>query len=145
MIKTLYNTVSGKKIALLGWAFKKDTNDSRESSAISIADYLLNEEALIAVYDPKAPITKVYSDLNYLDTRSPMLNSKLVTGFSDLYQACAGAHAIAIMTEWDEFKGYDWNIIYDKISKPALVFDGRGLLDGVKLKSIGFEYYSIGQ
>ena len=145
LISTLYNTVSGKKIAMLGWAFKKDTNDTRESAAIYVADHLLSEQANIAVYDPKVPSKKVYSDLNYLETRSEEENKKLVATFSDPYEAVKDAHAIAIMTEWDEFKTYDWEKIYSSMKKPAFIFDGRNILDKAEMNTIGFEYSSIGQ
>lgn len=145
LIKTLYNTVSGKKIALLGWAFKKDTNDTRESAAIYIADHLLNEQANLAVYDPKVPAAKIQTDLNYLQTRSEDENLTLVQTLSNPYEAAHGAHAIAIVTEWDEFKDYNWETIYKNMKKPAFIFDGRQILDKSKMESIGFEYYAIGQ
>ena len=69
IVKSLFNTVSGKKIAILGWAFKKDTNDTRESAAIYVADYLLNEQAELYIYDPKVKAEQVYADLDYLNTR----------------------------------------------------------------------------
>lgn len=144
IVKTLYNTVSDKKIAFLGWAFKKDTNDTRESAAIYVADDLVNENAKIAVYDPKVSQKQVLSDLDYLESRNSDENAKYVTSFSDAYEACKNAHAIAILTEWDEFKQLDWNKIYDQMQKPAFVFDGRNLLDGEKLKEIGFVYQAIG-
>ena len=144
LISTLYNTVSGKKIAMLGWAFKKDTNDTRESAAIYVADHLLNEQAHIAVYDPKVDNKKVQADLNYLNTRSAEENDELVASFEDPYEASKDAHAIAIMTEWDEFKTYDWQKIYDNMKKPAFIFDGRNILDKDNMESIGFEYSSIG-
>jgi len=145
IIKTLYNTVSGKKIAFLGWAFKKDTNDTRESAAIYVADDLLFEQAGIAVFDPKVEEPQILSDLNYLETRSKEANEKGVSVFNDPYEACKDAHAIAVLTEWDEFKEYDWNRIYDNMKKPAFVFDGRNLLDGDKLREIGFVFQSIGK
>jgi UDPglucose 6-dehydrogenase len=144
IITTLYNTISGKKIAFLGWAFKKDTNDTRESAAIYVADYLLKEEAKIAVYDPKVSENKILSDLDYLESRKPELNRKGIESFDDSYSACKNAHAIAILTEWDEFNTYDWQIIYDNMEKPAFVFDGRNILDRKKLTEIGFIYQCIG-
>ena len=144
IIKTLYNTVSGKKIAFLGWAFKKDTNDTRESAAIYVADDLINEQANIAVFDPKVEYNQVISDLNYLESRPSHKNEALVKSFSDPYDACKNSHAIAILTEWDEFKEYDWKRIYDFMLKPAFLFDGRNLLDREKLTSIGFQYQAIG-
>ena len=144
IVQTLYNTVSGKKITFLGWAFKKDTNDTRESAAIYVADDLINEQANIALFDPKVGQKQVLSDLDYLDTRKPEENEKHVKSYDNAYDACKNAHAIAVLTEWDEFKDYDWQKIYDNMLKPAFVFDGRNLLDGDKLKSIGFIYQSIG-
>ena len=144
IIKNLYNTVNGKKIAVLGWAFKKDTNDTRESAAIYVADHLLYEQAHICVYDPKVTDQQVYADLDYLETRSSEENSKLLKVVEDPYEACKDAHAIAVLTEWDEFKSYDWERIYENMLKPATVFDGRNILDAEKLRSIGFKVNAIG-
>lgn len=144
IVKTLYNTVSGKKIAFLGWAFKKDTNDTRESAAIYVADDLLNEQASIHVYDPKVDAVQIQSDLNYLETRSEAANLQGVHVYDNPYDACKDAHAIAVLTEWDEFKEYDWQKIYDAMLKPAFVFDGRNILDAKKMNAIGFHYNKIG-
>jgi UDPglucose 6-dehydrogenase len=144
IIKTLYNTVSGKKIAFLGWAFKKDTNDTRESAAIYVADDLLYEQANISVFDPKVSTEQIRSDLNYLQSRSEEENLNGVHVHDNPYEACKDAHAIAILTEWDEFKTYDWQKIYDAMLKPAFVFDGRNILDPEKMQEIGFQYFNIG-
>ncbi|WNM20211.1 UDP-glucose 6-dehydrogenase [Flavobacterium capsici] len=144
IVQTLYNTVSGKKITFLGWAFKKDTNDTRESAAIYVADDLINEQAKVALYDPKVTHNQVLFDLNYLDTRSSSENEKHIVSFDSPYEACKNAHAIAILTEWDEFKDYDWKKIYDSMLKPAFVFDGRNLLNPERMKEIGFIYQAIG-
>ncbi|MEE2801056.1 MAG: UDP-glucose 6-dehydrogenase [Bacteroidota bacterium] len=145
IVKTLYNTVSGKKIAMLGWAFKKDTNDTRESASIYVADDLLNEQAEIVVYDPKVTAEQIYADLDYLNTRSSEENRKGVTVVNDSMECFDQAHAIAIMTEWDEFKDYDWKSIYNKMLKPAFLFDGRMILDHDKMEDIGFKMYTIGK
>ncbi|WP_445712810.1 UDP-glucose 6-dehydrogenase [Flavobacterium sp.] len=144
IIKTLYNTVSGKKIAFLGWAFKKDTNDTRESAAIYVADDLLYEQANISVFDPKVSTEQIQSDLNYLQSRSEEENLNGVHVHDNPYEACKDAHAIAILTEWDEFKSYDWQKIYDAMLKPAFVFDGRNILDPEKMQEIGFHFSKIG-
>ncbi len=144
IVKTLFNTVSGKKIALLGWAFKKDTNDTRESAAIYVADYLLNEQAEIVVYDPKVTEEQIYVDLDYLGTRTEAENRKMVRVVKEPLEATTNAHAIAVLTEWDEFKVLNWPSIYHNSLKPAFLFDGRRLLDLSELKSIGFESYVIG-
>lgn len=141
---TLYNTVAGKKIAFLGWAFKKDTNDTRESAAIYVADDLLNEQATIAVFDPKVKVAQMWSDLDYLATRTHQENQQQLQAYENPYEACKEAHAIAVLTEWDEFKSYDWQKIYEHMLKPAFVFDGRNILDRDTLEKIGFVYKSIG-
>ena len=144
IVNTLFNTVSGKKVAFLGWAFKKDTNDTRESAAIYVADGLLDEEAMVVVYDPKVKESKILDDLNYLQTRSGSENDSLLSVKSDPYEACKNVHAIAILTEWDEFKTYDWQKLYDNMYKPAFVFDGRSILNKEQLEKIGFKYYAVG-
>jgi UDPglucose 6-dehydrogenase len=144
IIKTLYSTVNGKTIAFLGWAFKKDTNDTRESAAIYVADLLMDEQATIKVYDPKVNATQMQSDLNYLNSRSEDKNVAYLKTESNPYMAMEGAHAIAVLTEWDEFKTYDWQRIYNSMQKPAFVFDGRNVLDRKVLEKIGFQYKEIG-
>ena len=144
IVKSLYNTISGKSIGFLGWAFKKDTNDTRESAAIYVADLLINEHAKIKVYDPKVTVIHMQSDLNYLNTRSEVANSELLKTEKDPYKALENTHAIAILTEWDEFKGYDWQRIFDSMHKPAFIFDGRNILDTEKLEEIGFIVNTIG-
>jgi len=145
IIDTLFNTVSGKKIAFLGWAFKKDTNDTRESAAIYIADKLMDETAEIHVFDPKVTKERMFEDINYLQTRNEEENKSLLSYITDPYEACKDAHAIAIITEWDEFKTYDWQRIYDNMKKPAFIFDGRNLLNHTMLREIGFEVRGIGK
>jgi len=145
IIQTMYNTVNGKHIAFLGWAFKKDTNDTRESAAIYVADHLLDEEAQIVVYDPKVSPEQIYRDLDFLGTRTPEANRRLVKVVDDPYEALGGAHAAAVLTEWDVFKTYDWKRIKEGMKKPAFVFDGRKLLDRSQLETFGFKYYAIGE
>ena len=144
IVRTLFNTVSGKKIAFLGWAFKKDTNDTRESAAIYVADYLLNEQAELVIYDPKVTEEQIYADLDYLNTRSEEENRSRVTVLQDPYDVCKDSHAVAVLTEWDEFTNLDWKAIYDNMLKPAFLFDGRRLLERKKKEEIGFEFYAIG-
>jgi UDPglucose 6-dehydrogenase len=144
IVQTLYNTVSGKKITFLGWAFKKDTNDTRESAAIKVADNLLNEQAEIVVYDPKVSEERIYADLDYLKTRPTEENKRLLSVVKEPYSACKDSHGIAILTEWEEFTTYNWEKIYDQMQKPAFIFDGRGVLDRNLIERIGFVYYTIG-
>ena len=150
IISTLFNTVSGKKIAFLGWAFKKETNDTRESAAIYVAWELLQDQAEIHVYDPKVTEEQIFNDLREVAAAKGGCNSdreekSAVVVHNNPYSAIENAHAIAVLTEWDEFCGYDWKKIYDIMNKPAFVFDGRNILDITKLKEIGFQTYSIGK
>ena len=144
IVQTLFNTVSGKKIAMLGWAFKKDTNDTRESASIYVADYLLNEQAEIVVYDPKVKPEQIYADLDYLNTRSSEENRARLKVVNTPYEATNHSHAVAVLTEWDEFKKLDWEKIYEEMLKPAFLFDGRRLLERKTKEEIGFEFYAIG-
>lgn len=145
IIHTLFNTVSGKKIAMLGWAFKKDTNDTRESAAIYVTDHLISDMANVSVYDPQVPEKSMIEDLNYLQTRPAQENKEMLTVHQDAYEACKDAHAIAIITEWDEFKDLDWQKIYQNMKKPAFLFDGRNLLNHEELEKIGFKVKAIGK
>jgi len=151
IITTLFNTVNGKKIAFLGWAFKKDTNDTRESAAIYVANHSLEDSANIHVYDPKVSEAKIKADLSYLwelnGVTDARIAQKLAQVFvhTDAQDALKDSHAIAILTEWDEFKSYDWNNIYENMYKPAFVFDGRNILDSMLLKAIGFQFTGIGK
>jgi UDPglucose 6-dehydrogenase len=151
IITTLFNTVSGKKITFLGWAFKKDTNDTRESAAIYVADYLIEDGANIHVYDPKVSESKIKADLRYLWELNGITELCIENKLNQIFvhkehnEALKNSHAVAILTEWDEFKAYNWERIYQNMYKPAFVFDGRNILDASLLKSIGFQFKGIGK
>jgi UDPglucose 6-dehydrogenase len=145
IIEKLNNTLSGKKIAFLGWAFKKDTNDSRESAAIYIADRLIEDRGEIYVYDPKVSKQRMTDDLNELSTRTAEENNRYLHFCNNPYEALEGAFAVAILTEWDEFKTYDWEKVFAKMQKPAFIFDGRNLLDHEMLRKTGFQVQAIGK
>ena len=142
---SLFSTVSGKKITLFGWAFKKDTNDTRESAAIYVADKLIENGAEICVYDPRVSEQQMLSDLDCLNSRSFQENTKALNYYSEPLKACENSHAIAIITEWDEFKYLDWHKIHDVVVSPAKVFDGRNILDKENLEKIGFDVFAIGK
>ncbi len=144
VVADLFNNVADKKIAFLGWAFKKDTNDSRESSAIYIADYLIHERARICVYDPQVGGEQMWADMNALKSRPDKVNAERLTAAVSLEAACADAHAVAIMTDWDEFKTADWESLYATMLKPAFIFDGRNILDRAAVERIGFIYRGTG-
>lgn len=136
IVKNMFNTISGKRIAVFGFAFKADTGDTRESPAIYISRLLLNEQANLAIYDPKA-----------LDNaRIDLADVAAGIEFSpDPYEAVRGAHAIALITDWKEFAGYDYERIFSLMEKPAFVFDGRNILDHDRLFEIGFNVFPLGK
>jgi len=125
---------------VLGFAFKKDTNDTRESAAINVVRDLLSEHASVSVYDPKVPAHEITAAALGKGVANPLL-----TVAKDAYEACAGAHAIAIVTEWDEFKTLDYAKIFAGMPKPAFLFDGRNIVDLGALRKIGFKASGIGK
>lgn len=139
VLRTLFNTVTGKRIGVLGFAFKKDTNDTRESAAIFVCQDLIEERAKLSIYDPKVGSAQMRKDLAIEDDHP---NVEFATNAA---QAAAGAHALLVLTEWDEFRQLDFEAIYQSMVKPAWIFDGRSLLDHAKLREIGFKVYSIGK
>ena len=141
IVRTLFNTVNGKKIAVLGFAFKKDTNDTRESSAIYVCKDLMAENAQLSIFDPQVSKESILKELG-VEAKSSGSNIEIER---DAYAACHGAHAIAILTEWDLFKDLDFERIFQSMEKPACIFDGRNILDRKELDRIGFKTYGVGK
>ena len=140
MVESLFGTVAGKRIAILGFAFKKDTDDTRETPARYVCRDLLDERARLAVYDPQVPPARILEDL-----REWQVDDDSVQVCGSPYEAAERAHAIAVVTEWDEFQGLDYQRLYDSMLKPAFVFDGRNILDLPRLEQIGFRAFGIGK
>ncbi len=136
IVKNMFNTVSNKRIALFGFAFKADTGDTRESPAIHISNLLIGEHASLAIYDPKA-MENARADLAGTEGK--------IEYFDDPYEAVRGAHAIALITDWKEFTTYDYGKIFTLMEKPAFIFDGRNILDHKCLYSIGFNVFPLGK
>eukprot|EP00958_Prasinococcus_capsulatus_P018637 scaffold2200_cov413-Prasinococcus_capsulatus_cf.AAC.3 len=159
VVSAMFNSISGKRIAVLGFAFKKDTGDTRETPAIEVCRGLLHDGAHIAVYDPQVLEDQIYYELSlkpYEWDKPPPLRSALeiqklregsesVTVEQNPYKACENAHGICVLTEWDSFKSLDFQQIYDGMPKPAFIFDGRNVLPHAKLREIGFVVYCIGK
>jgi len=146
MIQTMFNTIAGKKIALFGFAFKKNTGDTRETAALSVCKVLLGERAKISIYDPKVAADQVRLDFEEQQLLTDEQKFEdFVTITKDAYEAAKGAHAIAILTEWDEFRTYDYKRIYKDMCKPCFIFDGRLILNHEELRAIGFEVHSVGK
>jgi len=148
IVRNMFNTVTGKKIAIFGFAFKKDTGDTRETAAVFVMKDLLDERANLAVYDPQVKREQMFEEFNYTlslnPTTFPGLES-LITTCPTAFDAVKDAHAIAVMTEWDEFTTLDYKKVYEVMSKPAFIFDGRNILPHAELREIGFEVYAIGK
>lgn len=221
IIKALNNTMSGKKVAVLGFAYKKDTGDTRESAAIGCIGQMIAENAKVAIYDPKVSEQQILRDLER--EHEPEVIKRCVTVCSGPYSACDGAAALVVLTEWDLFKTdrlstplplaleslrigppaqspsshstdsssqsdanssegdtheerqhmvdtpltdpgsplldddgktptkadgpkrLDWHKIARLMRRPRLVFDGRNVVEGVKLESLGFVVQGIGK
>lgn len=154
IVSSMFNTVSGKKIAIFGFAFKKDTGDTRETPAIDVCKGLLGDKAKLSIYDPQVTEDQIQRDLamNKFDWDHPVhlqpmspTTVKQVSVVWDAYEAAKDAHGLCFLTEWDEFKQLDFERIYGNMQKPAFVFDGRNVVDPKKLREIGFIVYSIGK
>ncbi|VVC43165.1 UDP-glucose/GDP-mannose dehydrogenase, dimerisation,UDP-glucose/GDP-mannose dehydrogenase,UDP- [Cinara cedri] len=146
IIESLFNTVTGKKITMFGFAFKKDTGDTRESPAIHVAKTLLDEGAKLNIYDPKVEHEQIQRDLTHpYVTENPEAVMKSIEIHNDPYYATINTHAIVICTEWDEFIELDYKQIYRGMIKPAFIFDGRKILNHDNLTKIGFQVHTIGR
>jgi len=150
---------------VLGFAFKADTGDTRESAAITLIRDFFSERAFVNIYDPQVEHSQIWMDLEEaIPTSSPEASAylftfifltnllrclfpvkKQVTISPSALAACKGAEAVVIATEWAEFKTIDWQMVFDGMNKPAFVFDGRLLVDAEKLRSIGFKVTTIGR
>jgi len=137
MVHAMFDTVADKRIALLGFAFKKDTADTRESAALLVARKLIEERAVVVVSDPKA----------LGNARAELADAPAgrVVFEADPYAAARGAHALAVLTEWDAYRSLDYRAMFESMEKPAFLFDGRNILDHQALHAIGFNVFAIGK
>eukprot|EP00753_Platysulcus_tardus_P010833 PLAT3094.1.p1 GENE.PLAT3094.1~~PLAT3094.1.p1 ORF type:complete len:529 (-),score=254.55 PLAT3094.1:95-1654(-) len=146
MVRTMFNSIAGKRVAIFGFAFKKDTGDTRETAAAYVCRYLLEERAQLSVYDPKVTADELLYRMEVtIGDALPAGWQERITMADAPEDAVAGAHALAVLTEWDEFAAYDYAAIFEAMVKPAFVFDGRNVLDHCALQDIGFSVYAIGR
>ena len=136
ILRSMFNTLAGKKICVLGFAFKADTGDTRESPAIAITRKLLAERAEVIITDPRALANAA------VDLAHEKGNIRYV---EDPYEAARGCHALAVMTDWEEYRKLDYRKIYKSMVKPAFLFDGRNIVDHRKCFEIGFNVFPIGK
>lgn len=152
VISAMFNTIKNKKVAIYGFAFKKDTGDTRETPAIDVCRGLMQDGAKLCIYDPKVEEQQVRLDLatakfewDHPVAKAQPISKDVVEVVTNAQDAAQGAHAVCVLTEWDEFKSYDYQALYDSMVKPAFIFDGRNILDHAKLREIGFIVYALGK
>jgi len=138
VIKNLFGTLSNKKLAVFGFAFKANTNDTRESPSINISRNLLQEGAKLFIYDPKVDTHKILLEFDNVSNQENVFVS------DSAFKAAEGVDAIIVTTEWEEFNQLDWKNIYERMRKPAWIFDTRVFLNKENLKNIGFKVWSLG-
>ena len=136
ILRSMFNTLAGKKICVLGFAFKADTGDTRESPAIHITRKLLAEHAEVVISDPRA-LSNAAADLAH--------EKGVIRYVEDPYKAATGCHALAVMTDWEAYRKLDYRKIYKSMVKPAFLFDGRNIVDHRKCFEIGFNVFPIGK
>merc|ERR1712161_108596 len=142
IINSLFNTVTNKKIAIFGFAFKKDTGDVRETPALAVCHMLMQDGAYLHVYDPKVKKEDALAEFKYHNME---VDPNRLIFASTPEEAVDSAHALVVLTEWDEFKTYPYAAFYEKMMKPAFLFDGRGILNHGELEELGFEVHDIGK
>jgi UDPglucose 6-dehydrogenase len=148
VVKKLFGTISNKKLVILGFAFKANTNDTRESAAINICKDLIDEGAYLMIYDPKVSPKQIENDLQ-IKQKNVFDNSTLniQSGgweFSENLELFENAHAVLILTEWEEFKNIKWEIVSKKMAKPAWIIDSRSIVNPIKVKEAGLKLWRLG-
>jgi UDPglucose 6-dehydrogenase len=145
VVTRLFGTVTGKRIGVLGFAFKADTNDTRESPAIAICRDLLEEGALLQILDPQVSPQQIARELG----QEPGDGDALVDGgwmfAADPLQAAEGADALLLLTEWRLFAQLDWPQIAARMRQPAWLFDARACADAAAARAAGLRVWTVGE
>ncbi len=151
VVHKLFRTISEKKIIILGFAFKANTNDTRESAAISICKDLINEGAQLIIHDPKVNPLQIEDDLQIKQFSDPQNKNKEYQNnnignwrFSKNLDIFDNAHAVLVLTEWDEYKNIRWDHVSKKMVKPAWVFDARSIVNADLVKKSGLHMWTLG-
>ncbi len=142
VVKKLYGNLKGKKISFLGFSFKSNTNDTRESPAINIAKKLIQEGAILKINDPKVNESQIDKELNSFEINNQ--STKKWQFYEDVNETFEGSSAIIILTDWNEFKDIEWVEVIKKMIQPAWIFDTRSLINGEYVTNIGFKYWGVG-
>ncbi len=152
IVKKLFGTVSGKNLCILGFAFKANTNDTRESAAIKICRDLIDEGAILHIHDPKVDIDQIERDLSmkpinkkFISNESNNKNREGGWSFSkSIYEACEGTDAVIVLTEWDIYSEIDWLKVAGKMRSPSWVFDTRSIIRDEKIKDARLHFWRVG-
>ncbi len=150
IVKKLFGTVSNKKIVILGFAFKSNTNDTRESAAIQICKELLEEGALLYIHDHKVQAKRILLDLKDTSNETNNQITLIKNGLSDsdsiseIHNTFKNADAAVILTEWEEYKKINWEHVSKLMRKPSWVFDARSIIDPCKIKNTGINFWRVG-
>jgi UDPglucose 6-dehydrogenase len=155
VVQKLFGTVTGKRLAILGFAFKADTNDTREAPAIRIARDLLEEGAQLAIHDPKVEAEQIERDLRLPaseapdaeagPTRAALSGEGTWWSSAAVEEALAGADAVLILTEWQQYRSLDWAALAPLMRQPAWVFDARSVVDPQAVAAAGLKFWRIGE
>ena len=146
VVQKLFGTVTGKRLAILGFAFKADTNDTREAPAIRICRDLLEEGAQLVIHDPKVKADQMARDLN----QEPASQVDRLSGIGSwaeagsVEDAVMGADAVLILTEWQHYRDLNWQALAAQMRKPAWVFDARSVADPAQIKAAGLSLWRVG-
>ncbi len=148
IVSKLFGTITGKKIGILGFAFKANTNDTRDSSAIQICEDLLNEGSHLIIYDPKVTKAQIEEDLSYKYENFNEINhfeKNSLKVVNNIYDVFNNTDCVVVMTEWSDFYDIDWNLASKNMRKPGWVFDTRNILDHSKVKKSGLNLWVVGK
>jgi UDPglucose 6-dehydrogenase len=152
VVNNLFGTVSGKRIAVLGFAFKADTNDTREAPAIRICRDLIEEGAQLAIVDPKVEPAQITGDLEKPPVEPAQARQGVPLGAEGNWtheatplEAARGADAVLILTEWQDYRHLDWQAIHGVMRRPAWLFDARAVADPVAARAAGLNVWRVGE
>ena len=142
VVKKLFGNVSGKKITILGFAFKANTNDTRESAAIKICKDLIEEGAILSIHDPKVDEGQITKDLKIESSNISKEGSWSMS--DDMYESCKGSDAILVLTEWSEYTKINWQKVSKTLRKPSWIFDSRAIIDKKEVIKAGISLWRLG-
>ncbi len=149
VVRQLFGTVTGKRIAVLGFAFKPDTNDTRETPAIRICRDLLEEGAQLAIFDPKVSAEQIAADLGVEALLGSggegMQGDGVWQPAADPLAAAQGADAVLLLTEWQQFRQLDWPALAAVMRQPAWLFDARAVADAAAASAAGLRVWVVGE